>query len=177
MRIDKTFTEEMRLRFERPQKPFRILLVEPEIPLNTGSVARLCAATGSKLVIIGKPSFSLESSDLKRAGVDYWEFVELEQYESIDEFIEKSGDSNIFFFSAKGEKSYLNCDFKMGDALVFGRESTGLTKEITDRFINRLFAIPTVENIRSINLSNAVSIVLYEALRKSGCLKNTFYKV
>lgn len=177
MRIDKTFTENMRLRFERPIEPFKILLVEPEIPLNTGSVARLCAATGSKLVIIGKPSFSLDSSQLKRAGVDYWDFVEFEQYESIDEFIEKSGDSNIYFFSAKAKRCYLDCDFKIGDALVFGKESVGLPEELMEKFEDRLFAIPTVENIRSINLSNAVAIVLYEALRKSGCLRNTFYKV
>ncbi|MCX7959129.1 MAG: tRNA (cytidine(34)-2'-O)-methyltransferase [Deltaproteobacteria bacterium] len=169
-RIDRTFTEKMRLRFQKPDNPFRVVLVEPEIPLNTGSIARLCAATGSRLVIAGNPSFSLNSADLKRAGVDYWEYVKFEQYSSLDEYIKKNTESGIFLFSAKADKSYLECDFKPGASLVFGKESTGLPDDIITKYKNRLFAIPTIENIRSINLSNAAAIIIYEALRKTGFL-------
>jgi tRNA (cytidine/uridine-2'-O-)-methyltransferase len=171
-KISSTFTEEMRLRFEPAENPFKILLVEPEIPLNTGSIARLCAATGSKLIIIGEPSFKLNSSELLRAGVDYWDFVKFERYQSLNEYLEQNKESNLFFFSAKGRKSYLECDVKAGDSLIFGKESVGLPDEIIYKYYDRLFAIPTVSNIRSLNLSNAVAIVLYEALRKSGLLNN-----
>ncbi len=171
-RIDRTFCEEMRLRFSPPKNPFKILLVEPEIPLNTGSIARLCAATGSELVIIGEPSFSLSSSELKRAGVDYWEYVNFKQYKDIDEYLESNRKDSLYFFSSKANRSYLECNFMEGDSLIFGKESTGLPDNIIERYKDRLFAIPTVEKIRSINLSNAVAIVLYEALRQCGFLKS-----
>ncbi len=173
--MKRTFTEEMRLRFEPLKNSLRVVLVEPEIPLNTGSIARLCAATGSKLILIGEPSFSLSSSDLRRAGVDYWEYVSFERYSSLDDYLTKNPESKIHLFSARGKRSYLECEFQEGDSLIFGKEGTGLPEEIIEKYSDRLFAIPSIEKIRSINLSNAVAIVLYEALRKIGCFNKTYF--
>ncbi len=171
-----TFTEEMRLHFEPLEKPFNVVLVEPEIPLNTGSIARLCAATGSNLIIIGKTGFSLKSSELKRAGVDYWQHVKFMRYQSIDDYIRDYPDSHLYLFSSRAKIPYIDCNFQSGDSLVFGKESTGLSDEILNRFKERLYAIPTVSGIRSLNLSNAVSIVLYEALKKNDAFKRLYWE-
>jgi len=173
-RIDNTFTEDGRIRFEPPENPFRIILIEPEIPLNTGSIARLCVATSSVLVIIGRPAFSLDSSDVKRAGVDYWDYLQLERYDSLDEYIVRNPNSSLFFFSAKAKASYTMCDFRCGDSLIFGKESTGLSLEILNKYRDNLFGIPTTDKVRSLNLSNAVSIVLYEALRRNGFFEKVY---
>jgi tRNA (cytidine/uridine-2'-O-)-methyltransferase len=173
-RIDNTFTEEGRIRFEPPKNPFKVVLVEPEIPLNTGSIARLCVATSSILVIAGEPSFSLDSSDVKRAGVDYWDHLKFERYNSFDEYVSKNLDSRLFFFSAKAKTPYTHCDFRCGDSLIFGKESTGLPPEILNKYRDNLFGIPTTDRVRSLNLSNAVSIVLYEALRRNGFFEKVY---
>ena len=153
--------------------PFHVVLVEPEIPPNTGAVARTCAATRSPLHLVGTLGFSIEDHAVRRAGLDYWHLVDIHRHESFDAF-EKSAQSNrIHLFSAKARRSYLEADLRPGDALVFGRESVGLPEELLVGH-GRVWGIPTAGRVRSLNLSNAVAIVLYEALRQSGALQPTF---
>lgn len=153
--------------------PFHVVLVEPEIPPNTGAVARTCAATRSPLHLVGPLGFSIDEHAVRRAGVDYWHLVDIEEHTSFDAF-EKSNLSRRFhFFSANATRSYLEAGFRPGDALVFGCESVGLPQSIlTGRDL--VWAIPTLGPVRSLNLSNAVSIVVYEALRQANALAPTF---
>jgi len=151
--------------------PFRIALIEPEIPQNTGNIARLSAATQSPLHLIGRLGFRIDEKSVRRAGLDYWHLVELEQHLDLAHFCHAYPDARLCFFSAVATRSYLEADFRPGDALVFGRESTGLDQDLLDRYPERVFGIPTLGPVRSLNLSNAVSIVLYEALRQAGALR------
>lgn len=162
-----------KLRARPLETPFHVVLVEPEIPPNTGAIARTCAATRSPLHLVGPLGFSIDEHAVRRAGLDYWDLVDLHRHESFDAFEESIRSGRIHFFSGGARRSYLEADFEPGDALVFGRESVGLPEAlIADR--DRLWAIPTLGPVRSLNLSNAVGIVLYEALRRNGALKNTF---
>jgi tRNA (cytidine/uridine-2'-O-)-methyltransferase len=154
--------------------PFHVVLVRPEIPQNTGSIARLVAATRTRLHLVGPLGFSLEDRYLKRAGLDYWPLVDLRTYPEWAEFdtLHQTAEKfNFKYFSARAEKSYLEADYCVGDFIVFGSETKGLGAEFLAAHHNASYRIPIFESgVRSLNLANAVSIVLYEALRKIGLL-------
>ena len=154
-----------------------IVLVRPEIPQNTGSIARLAAAIRARLHLVGPLGFSLEDRYLKRAGLDYWPLVDLRTYEGWDEFTRLHHDSpraKSKFFSTHGPTSYLDAHFKRGDFLYFGGETNGLGKEFLSERTDRVYRIPIFEaGVRILNLSNAVSIVVYEALRQAGALSSS----
>ncbi|MGE5397323.1 MAG: tRNA (uridine(34)/cytosine(34)/5-carboxymethylaminomethyluridine(34)-2'-O)-methyltransferase TrmL [Chitinophagales bacterium] len=147
-----------------------IVLVEPEIPQNTGNVARTCALTGTVLHLIKPLGFSLEDRYLKRAGLDYWPHVKLQVWDDFDSLIEASPGKNFFLATTKSSNSYDRVQYKLDDFLVFGKETEGLKKEILDRFPHNQIRIPMLDLGRSLNLSNSVAIVLYEALRQNGYL-------
>jgi tRNA (cytidine/uridine-2'-O-)-methyltransferase len=147
----------------------RIVLVEPEIPQNTGSIARLAAATRTPLDLIGPLGFSLADKYLKRAGLDYWPFVDLTVYESWEHYSSTEHRGRAVAFSARCGASYSRCRFSGDDRLFFGRETKGLGSEMLEGFGENVFTIPIEEpGVRSLNLSNAVSIVVYEARRQLG---------
>jgi tRNA (cytidine/uridine-2'-O-)-methyltransferase len=147
----------------------QVVLYEPEIPPNTGSVARLCAATLTPLHLIEPLGFKIDDKHLKRAGLDYWEFVDLRVHKSWDDFIGTAAPKNLWFFSKRATKSYTSKTYDDADFLVFGRETRGLPQEILAANVDRALRIPMMgTGVRSLNLSNAVSIVLYEALRQLG---------
>lgn len=149
--------------------PLNIVLIEPEIPNNTGNIGRLSLASGSRLHLVKPFGFEITDKRLKRAGLDYWKHVDLYIYESIDKFFEKNKGSQMAFLSSHGEKDYLEIPYQDELFLVFGKESKGLPASITENFEDQLYKIPIhSENIRSLNLSNAVSIVVYEGLRSMG---------
>lgn len=146
--------------------PYNIVLVEPEIHTNTGNIGRLSLASGSNLHLVKPFGFELSDSRLKRAGLDYWKHINLFIYESIDDFLNTHQDKEMAFLSSHGNKEFWDIDYKDELFLVFGKESKGLSKEITDKFKNKLYKIPLMSNkVRSINLANAVSIVVYEGIR------------
>jgi len=146
-----------------------VVLFEPEIPPNTGSVARLCAATLTPLHLIEPLGFKIDDKHLKRAGLDYWEFVDLHVHKSWDAFLLKVAPKNLLFFSKRAAKSYTSTRYDENDFLVFGPETRGLPPRLLETNQNRFFRIPMMGiGVRSLNLSNAVSIVLYEALRQLG---------
>lgn len=148
---------------------YNIVLVCPEIPQNTGNIGRLCVSTGSALHLIKPLGFSLDEKHLRRAGMDYWQHLDLHIYENWEEFIEKRTESaNLFFLTTKTKRSFWDCSFKKGDYLVFGNEGSGLPKDFYQSYEKQLFTIPmTGEHCRSLNLANSVSIVLYEGLRQN----------
>lgn len=147
-----------------------IVLVDPQIPQNTGSIARTCAATQTPLHIVGKPAFEISDRTVKRAGLDYWPWVKLSQHGTWSEFQEKTKPARVWLLSKFGERVYTDAQFGVDDALVFGSETKGLGKEFISQFPNeQVLRIPIdCEHVRSLNLSNAVSIVLYEARRQLG---------
>lgn len=163
-----------KLRAEPLPRSFRVVLVEPEIPPNTGSVARTAAATGSALHLVGKLGFRIDEHSVRRAGLDYWHLVDLHRHDDLEAFAAAHPESRMHLFSANASRSYLEADFQPGDALVFGKESVGLDPALIERYPERVWAIPTLGAVRSLNLSNAVAIVLYEALRAAGALDRTF---
>ena len=146
----------------------KIALVEPKIPPNTGNIARLCAANDFELHLIGKLGFSLDNKELKRAGLDYWEHVKLFIHDSFDSFIQEQMDvSRVFFFSKTGSKSFFDISFNNGDILVFGPEDKGLSQELLSQYPGQLVGIPMqTSNVRSLNLSSAVAVATYEAMRQ-----------
>jgi tRNA (cytidine/uridine-2'-O-)-methyltransferase len=147
----------------------QIVLFEPEIPPNTGSVARLCAATLTPLHLIEPLGFKIDDKHLKRAGLDYWEFVDLRVHASWQHFLDAAAPENLWFFSKRATKSYTATRYQEEDFLVFGPETRGLPREILDTHPERALRIPMAgAGVRSLNLSNAVSIALYEALRQLG---------
>lgn len=144
-----------------------IVLFEPEIPPNTGNVARLCAAMKCRLHLIKPLGFSLDDRYLRRAGLDYWPFVDLKVHENINALWSENESARFFYFSTKGKKSYTEMEYKDGDFLVFGPETRGLPKEMIEGKIDFLLTIPMKEpGVRSINLSSAVAMVVGEALRQ-----------
>lgn len=147
----------------------QVVLFEPEIPPNTGSVARLCAATVTPLHLIEPLGFKIDDKHLKRAGLDYWEFVEVHVHKSWDDFLTTAAPKNLLFFSKRANKSYTSVRYNENDYLVFGPETRGLPPEMLEQNASRFYQIPMRgTGVRSLNLSNAVSIVLYEALRQLG---------
>lgn len=159
-----------RLRAAPLADPFRIVLVEPEIPQNTGNIARLAAATQSPLHLVGRLGFRIDERAVRRAGLDYWHLVQLEQHLDLAHFRNAHPRSRLCLFSAVATRSYLDAGYEPGDALVFGKESVGLDPDLLAAHEDRVFGIPTLGAVRSLNLANAVSIVLYEALRQVGAL-------
>ena len=157
-----------RLRAAPLRTPFRVVLVEPEIPQNTGNIGRLCAATQSPLHLVGRLGFRIDEHAVRRAGLDYWPLITLEQHLDLAHFESAHPTARLVLFSAVATRSYLEADFREGDALVFGKESTGLPDSLLERLSEHTFGIPTLGPVRSLNLANAASIVLYEALRQAG---------
>jgi len=145
-----------------------IALVEPEIPQNTGNIARTCAATGSGLHLIGKLGFSVEDRYLKRAGLDYWDKVLVSRCGKIDELMENYGDHTFYFASTKAGHAYTDVVYPEKCFLVFGKETAGLPEELLEANRETCIRIPMLPGIRSLNLSNSVAVVLYEVLRQRG---------
>ena len=144
-----------------------IALFEPEIPPNTGNVARLCAATGSRLHLIGKLGFTIDDKQLKRAGLDYWPHVDWVHHQTLEDFLAAAGRPRVWCVETPAPALYTQARFQDGDALLFGRESVGLPGEVRERFAATLIGIPMpTGNVRSLNLSTAVGVVVYEALRQ-----------
>ena len=162
-----------RLRAPPISKPFHVVLVEPEIPPNTGNIARLCGATQSVLHLVGHLGFRIDEHAVRRAGLDYWHLVRVVQHADFDAFLQvfanESG-GQLHLFCARAATSYLSAAYAPGDALIFGKESVGLDAALLARFPDRQRAIPTLGAVRSLNLANASSIVVYEALRQVGAL-------
>lgn len=152
-------------------KSFHIVLIEPEIPPNTGNIGRLCAATGSYLHLVGKLGFSLDNKQLRRAGLDYWPEVKLQRWDSFEQLQKKFPGARFWFTSKKAKCNYTNVSFEPGDFLVFGKETLGLPDEVIAAADNQAIRIPIfTPAVRSLNLANATAIILYEALRQTGRL-------
>lgn len=147
--------------------PLNIVLIEPEIPNNTGNIGRLALATGSRLHLVKPFGFEIDDKRLKRAGLDYWQHLEVIYYDSADDFFHKNKDAKMVFLSSHGTKSHWNITFTDHMFLVFGKESVGLPKSLISAHKDHLFKIPLFsQEIRSLNLANAVSIIVYEGLRQ-----------
>ena len=146
---------------------FHVCLVEPEIPPNTGNIARLCAATFTDLHIVGVTGFRMDDVTLKRAGLDYWNDVKLHRHIELEDLYKALPASRFLYFTTKSDKLYTDWEFQDGDCLIFGRETRGLPEDLLKANWERALTIPMPnENIRSLNLANSVGIVLYEALRQ-----------
>ena len=144
---------------------FNIVLIEPEIPMNTGNIGRLSLASGSQLHLVKPFGFELDDSRLKRAGLDYWKHISLTIYDSVDHFFEINKDKNMAFFSSHGKAEYGTLEYTEDMFLVFGKESVGLPKDLLNKHSEKVFNIPIYsEHVRSLNLANAVSIVVYNGL-------------
>ena len=144
-----------------------IVLVEPEIPQNTGNIVRTCAATGARLHIVKPMGFEIDDKKLKRAGLDYWHFLNIQYYENLDDFFEKNKDGRFYYLSSKGTASYTDVKFSDGDFLLFGKETKGLPEQLLIDHPERAIRIPMISDARCLNLSNSVAIVVYEALRQN----------
>lgn len=147
---------------------FNIVLFEPEIPQNTGNIARLCACTGAHLFLVGKLGFSLSDKYVKRAGLDYWDSVEISKYDTLDALKEEYPESKFYYLTTKTKNIYTGKEFKNGDFFVFGPETRGIPESILNANKDDSITIPMNEGQRSLNLSNSVAIVLYEAIRQNG---------
>ena len=143
-----------------------IVMVEPEIPQNTGNIARLCACTGSTLYLVGKLGFSLADKYTKRAGLDYWDSVDIHKINTLEELQAENSSANFYYLTTKSKKLYTDIEFKDGDFIVFGPESRGLPQEYVIK--DNAITIPMKEGQRSLNLSNSVAIVAYEVIRQIG---------
>jgi tRNA (cytidine/uridine-2'-O-)-methyltransferase len=148
-----------------------VVLFQPEIPPNTGSIARLCAATLTPLHLIEPLGFKIDDKHLKRAGLDYWEFVDVRLYKSWQHFLSETGAGSLLYFSKRASQSFIRARYQERSYLVFGPETRGLPQELLDANLERAYRIPMMSTgVRSLNLSNAVSIVLYEGLKQLGKL-------
>ena len=147
---------------------FNIVLVEPEIPQNTGNIARTCAATGSALHIVKPMGFEIDDKKLKRAGLDYWHLLGVKYYENLSDFFEKTKGGRYFYSTTKAENTYSDAEFSDGDYILFGKETKGLPEELLHDNKEQCIRIPMIGEARSLNLSNSVAVVIYEALRQNG---------
>jgi len=147
-----------------------IVLVEPEIPQNTGNIARTCAAIGAKLHLVYPLGFSVSEREVKRAGLDYWDKLEIEEHTSFSKFLEKykPEENNMFFVTTKGKQVYSDVDFSKMDEVfaLFGKETKGLPEDVLMKYLDKTIRIPMRENLRSLNLSNSVAIVAYDIFRQ-----------
>lgn len=144
-----------------------IILHQPEIPANTGNIGRTCVATGTALHLIEPLGFHLDEKSIKRAGMDYWDKLDVTRYMNVQEFREKNPGAKIWYATTKAKRLYTEADFSPGDFIMFGKESAGIPEELLVENEETCIRIPMLEEIRSLNLSNAVAIVLYEALRQN----------
>ena len=142
-----------------------IVMVEPEIPQNTGNVARTCAATGARLHLVGPMGFKIDDKKLKRAGLDYWNLLDITYYDSIEEFFSKN-QGEYYFFTTKGRSVYSDVEYPDGCYLFFGKETKGLPEELLMKYPDRCVRLPMMGEARSLNLSNTVAIATYEVLRQ-----------
>jgi len=149
-----------------------VVLIEPEIPQNTGNIARLCVAAGARLHLVGPLGFSIEEKALKRAGMDYWERTDLKTWSSWNELVEENRSGRFFFLSSKVGQAYWNAEFRDGDFLVFGRETRGLPASLLAANLETSLTIPMMEGTRSLNLATSAGIVLYEAIRQLSLVPN-----
>jgi len=146
-----------------------LVLVEPEIPQNTGNIARTCAATNIKLHLVEPMGFSVDEKHVKRAGLDYWHLVEIETHKSFDEFMRKYGETRrMFYATTKAKSHYAEVSYQPGDMILFGKETKGLPESLLHQHPERCMRIPMNPEARSLNLSNAVAVITYEALRQLG---------
>jgi len=147
---------------------FHIVFVNPEIPPNTGNIARTCAATGTRLHLVKPLGFSIDDKSLKRAGLDYWPYVDLEVHESLEDFLEKYGENRMFLATTKGAQIYTEPKYRDGDMFLFGRETAGLPAELIAEHQDTAIRIPMSADtrLRSFNLANSANIILFEALRQ-----------
>ena len=145
-----------------------IVLFEPEIPQNTGNIARLCACCGAHLFLVGKLGFSLSDKYVKRAGLDYWDSVTISKYDNLDDLIKENPDSTFYYLTTKTKNKYTDVQFKDNDFLVFGPETRGIPETILNANKDTSITIPMNEGQRSLNLSNSVAIVVYEDIRQNG---------
>ena len=148
-----------------------VVMVEPEIPQNTGNIARTCAAIGAKLHLVYPLGFLIDDKYLKRAGLDYWDKLEIEKHDSLEKFLEKYNpeDNNMFFTSTKSKQCYSDVDYSGMDEVfvLFGKETKGLPENLLKKYMNKDIRIPMRDSLRSLNLSNSVAIIVYEILRQS----------
>ena len=148
-------------------RPFNIVLVEPEIPPNTGSIARLCGATNSVLHLVHPLGFSTDDKHLKRAGLDYWEHINVRYWDTFDDFLQAQKEHDLYFFTTKVKRNYTSAQFKPGSFFIYGKETKGLPEDILNLYHDRCYTLPMENpNIRSLNLAMTAGIVLYEALRQ-----------
>lgn len=147
-------------------KKFKVVLYQPEIPSNTGNIGRICVGANLELHIIKPMRFLLNDKLVKRAGLDYWHKLNITIHDSLDDFLEKYPDINVFYCTTKTDKSYTKLEYKKGDAFIFGPESRGIPEDILFANKESNITIPMTSEIRSINLSNSVAIILFEALRQ-----------
>ena len=145
-----------------------IVLVEPEIPHNTGAIARTCACTGARLHLVKPLGFDISDKYVKRCGLDYWPLVDLSVYEDLDGFFARHGDANLFLATTKAPRSYSEADLRGDVTLMFGKETAGLPLWLREKYRERCIRIPMISEARSLNLSNSAAILTYEALRQQG---------
>jgi tRNA (cytidine/uridine-2'-O-)-methyltransferase len=144
----------------------KLILFQPQIPQNTGNIARTCSATGTGLVLVHPLGFSTQNRWLKRAGLDYWEGVDVEEIDDLEAYLEKTKNS-FYFFSSKGKKRYTDVEYDSETLLIFGSETAGLPEKYWERWPDRFVTIPMIEEARCLNLANSAAIGLYEALRQT----------
>lgn len=144
------------------------MLVEPEIPQNTGNIARTCAATGARLHIIKPMGFKIDDKKLKRAGLDYWQYLDITYYDNLDDFLQKTKGGNYYLFTTKGQKVYSDISYPDNCYLIFGKETKGLPEEFIIAHRDGALRVPMLGEIRSLNLSNTVALATYEVLRQWG---------
>lgn len=144
-----------------------IVLHQPEIPANTGNIGRTCVATNTVLHLIEPLGFRLNEKEIKRAGMDYWEHLDVRRYTNFEEFLQKNPGAKIYMATTKAKKTYTEVEFGPDDYIMFGKESAGIPEEILVEYEETCIRIPMLSKVRSLNLSNSVSIVLYEALRQN----------
>jgi tRNA (cytidine/uridine-2'-O-)-methyltransferase len=152
----------------RRQDVVGVALYEPEIPGNAGNVARLCAATGAPLHLIGRLGFSFRHPDAKRSGMDYWQNVEMRRHVAYADFLREIGSARVWMFSTRGQRTFWDVEYAAGDVLLFGPESRGLPPDLIHRDPDRVLRIPMRDSARSLNLATSAGVALYEALRRIG---------
>jgi tRNA (cytidine/uridine-2'-O-)-methyltransferase len=144
-----------------------VVLIEPEIPQNTGNIARTCAAVGARLHLVEPLGFKIDDAKLKRAGLDYWHFLDISYYGGTDDFFERNQNKNLYFFTTKAKKIYSEIKYGADPYLVFGKETSGIPEDILKNNFENCVRIPMRDNLRSLNLSNAAAVGVYEALRQN----------
>ncbi len=169
-------TQRPRLRVPLATPPFHVALLEPEIPPNTGNVARICVATASPLHLVGPLGFRIDEHAVRRAGLDYWHLLDLRRHLDFSHFVHAYHSERPlgrrWLFTAHAERSFFDAEVRPGDALIFGRESVGLPEDLCASNPDDCVGLPTSGGVRSHNLANAVAIAVYEALRKTGALSS-----